>query len=254
MVSGSSSDFALNAIVDTAKRQTLRLAVLMGIVNLLFPPGVFLYADLIGKDWWYLFWSERGALTWFSSIQLLLIGIVAYANHRTLALLKRLHVVEDPGNWIWLVFTVGFIFLGLDEGFHLHEDFRDKVLRPSGLLDTIPYVGGAEVILYFYFLVGVVFAVFLIRQLYHWPLSLVFFGAALALALATVTVDSLGLSHTRRWPLGVFWNSIFEETGEIWAQYLFLLAFLVLLRRRFEQLDTAEVMPDVAGSAANRTA
>ena len=38
------------------------------------------------------------------------------------------------------------------------------------------------------------------------------------------------------WPFRTFWDYPFEEVGELWAQLLFLLSFLVVLDGRLGQL------------------
>lgn len=224
-------------LVDAATRETFRLAVLMGAVSVLLPLGVLLYAQITGKDYWTLFWGERNAITWFSTVQLLLIGLVAYVNHEASALMRRLEIAGSARHqWIWLIFALGFVFLALDERFEIHETLREDVMQPAEMFVGIPYLKPGDIGLFLYFVVGVGFAWFLFAELRRQPLSLVFFGAALLLALSFMIVDSLPKPVTRSWPLGRFWTSVYEEVAELWAQFLFLLSFLTVLRGRLKQL------------------
>jgi len=199
--------------------------------------GVLLYAKITGKDYWTLFWGEHNAITWFSTVQLLLIGLVAYVNHEASALMRRLEIAGSARHqWIWLVFALGFVFLALDERFEIHEALREDVMQPAELFVGIPYLKPGDIGLFLYFMVGLGFAWFLFGELRRQPLSLVFFAAALLLALSFMVVDSLPKPVTRSWPLGRFWTSVYEEGAELWAQFLFLLSFLTVLRGRLKQL------------------
>ena len=64
--------------------------------------------------------------------------------------------------------------------------------------------------------------------------TLALFASAVVLAAATTLVDSLPREIEHR--IAFFWTSVFEETGELWSQLLFLLSFTVLLRHRLALL------------------
>jgi len=226
-----------DVIVDTARQQILRFASVMAVVNLLLPVGLFVYTEITGQRYWQPYRGEDNLATWFSTVQLLLIGGVAYVNYRTVGLTQRLDLGGTPRRpWIWLVFALGFVFLALDERFDVHEALRENVFRPAGLFVDLRYVSAGDIGLYLYFLIGLMVTPFLLPELRRRPVSLLLFSAALLLTLATVIMDSLKGSTLREWPIRHFWDYVFEEVAEIWAQLLFLLSFLVVLYARLVEM------------------
>lgn len=234
-------------ITDMARHQAGKFAVMICVLNLLFPVGALIYAGLTGEEFSAMFLGERNAITWFSSIQLVVIGLLAYAIYETVSLLCRFNMETNTRRqWIWLVFAFGFIFLGLDERFQFHEALRDDVIQPRDLFVGIPYVGAGDVGLYLFFGAGLTFTWFLIAELRHRPIALVCFVSALLLTISTIAIDGYEMSIPleQRATLRIFWASVFEEVGEIWAQLLFLLSFIIILRWRLGQLS---LVPDTEG-------
>ena len=227
-------------LADAGRRQLRFFGAALIAVNLLLPMGLITAANLAGKDYAEYFWGERNVITWFSSVQLLLIALVAYADHEAAALLERLGVGDlSKRRWIWLVFALGFVFLSIDERFEFHEYLRDEVFRPRDLF-VLPFLRKSDVSMYVYILVGLVLGYFLLAELRLRRLALGLFGGGVLVATASVVVDTLDKSITREWPFHHFWTSAFEEVGEIWAQMLFALAFLVLLDARLRRLGALE--------------
>ncbi|MGB5306227.1 MAG: hypothetical protein WBO57_08290 [Gammaproteobacteria bacterium] len=218
-----------------------RIAIAVGILNLLVPIGIFVYADVADKDYRYLFWDADTTANWFSSIQLTLIAIAAYINFEMAGLIKKLDESRSRRPWIWLVIAFGFIFLACDEQFELHDLLSEDVLEPSRLFSWVPYIQDGDVVLYFYMATGLVFAFYLLDELRRVRPSLLYFSLAVVLAMATIIVDSLGWPVVKNWPLQGFWTSAFEEIGELWAQYLFLLSFLIMLKKRLGLLADMRV-------------
>ncbi len=242
MVSLSQPEFESVAVITkTARQEAHYFGIIMVVVNLLLPVGVFVYAHFIGEAYWKMFRGTFNAASWFSSVQLLLIGIVAYGNYELFGLLRRFAGAgAGPRQWIWLVFALGFIILGLDERFGIHEALRDHVFRQAGLFVGSPYLIAGDGGLYLFFCIGLVFTPFLVGELRRWPPSSLLFAAALVLTLATIVIDSLKGSAMRDWPFRLFWDYAFEEVGEIWAQLLFMLSFLIVLHGRLGELNTGQ--------------
>lgn len=224
-----------NAVVGVLRRQLFLFGAVMCAANALLPILLVIYAKLIGRKYWHMFWGEGNAITWFSSIQLLTVALVAWANFQVLGLLNQKdRAAESPRRWIWAVFALGFVFLSLDERFELHETIRDEVLIPRGMFDGIPWIRPGDIGLWVYLTVGVGLTVMLVREFRRHRSALVMFLAGVVLAALTTTVDSL----PRDIEPGYFWTSAFEEVGEIWAQLLFLLAFVVVLHSRLGRLGS----------------
>ncbi|MEE3332350.1 MAG: hypothetical protein VX246_15895 [Myxococcota bacterium] len=220
------------AVTDMARRQLRLLAGLLIAVNVCLPIGQIIYAEAIGENYAEFFWGEWNAIAWFSSVQLLIVGLIAYANHQAIGRLN------SPGTrrWIWLMFAAGFVFLSLDERFGFHEYLRDDVFRPNQTFN-LPFLRDGDVSMYGYLAVGLVLGYFLLAELRQRTSALVLFGVGVAVATASIIVDTLAKDITREWIFSKFWTSAFEETAETWAQMFFAFSFLVLLDWRLARLD-----------------
>jgi len=233
-------------LADTGRRQLRLFAGLLLTANLVLPIGQIVYAEAIGESYAPFFWGEWNAITWFSSVQLLLVALLAYANHQAIGLLDELGPrTSGTHRWLWVVLAAGFVFLSIDERFEFHEYLRDEVFRPRQLFN-LPFLRAGDVSLYAYLGVGLGIGCFLLGELRRRPLSLVLFGTGAAVAAASVVVDTLAKDITREWIFSQFWTSAFEEVGELWAQMLFAFSFLVLLDGRLRRLGAVAPAADEA--------
>lgn len=221
-------------IVRWLRRHVIYLGVVMAVGNLLVPAGNFAFAAATGEDYWHPFLGEGNTITWFSTVQLMIVGIAAYANHQAIGLVGA-RGYEVPSRWIWLLFGAGFVFLGLDELLEIHEALRDDVLAPRGVGSSIPFLRTGDFGLYIYLAVGLVMTGFLVSHLARNRAALGCFVGAMLIAASVVVVDGLPKEFEER--MSYFWTSVFEEVGEIWAQLLFLYAFLIILYHRLGELE-----------------
>ncbi len=230
-------------LADSGRRQLRVFAGALVAVNLLLPLGLIVYASWVGEDYAEFFWGEHNAVTWFSSVQLLLIALVAYANHQALGVVRDCDAGDSSGRrWVWLVFALGFVFLSIDERFEFHEYLRDDVFRPRELFD-VPFLRMSDISMYVYIAVGLSLGALLLAELRSDRRALVLFATGVLIATASVVVDTLDKDITRQLPFYRFWTSAFEEIGELWAQLLFALSFLVLLDARLGRLGAAGNRP-----------
>ena len=241
----------LEALARTGDQDIRRIAILMCIINVLIPIGLLIYASVTGIRFWWAFWGEDNLITWFSSVQLVLIGLVAYLNYSAASLWRGLGGEGNRGYWIWLVFTAGFLFLALDERFEIHEALREGIIQSHGEVSILPFARPGDIGMYLYLAVGLVLMVFLVSELRVARSGLLLFVTAVAIAASIVVVDSMPKDITSQWPLQFrrFLTSVFEEGGEIWAQFFFLLSFLSVLR---ERLSWIGALPDGQDHTAHR--
>lgn len=204
-----------------ADRVALRAAWGVALVNVLFPLLLLAGAVLEGRDFYRVIDGERNAMTWFSSLQLMLIALVAALNTGP----SRLRGGVRRHAWVWPLTAAGFVFLALDERFEFHETLRNEVLRPADLFADILWIDTGDVVLFGYLAAGLVLAYFLFRELA--PVARWLFAAALALTAAVFVLDSLPREMTRDVRA---LTTIVEELGETAGQLLFLLAFLLTWR------------------------
>ena len=80
-------------------------------------------------------------------------------------------------------------------------------------------------------------AVFLIVELRRFPPALQCFAAAVGCAGVIAVIDALPPEIVAGWPAHRFWESAFEESGELLAQLFFLLSFLTVLQGRLAVME-----------------
>jgi hypothetical protein len=236
--------------LEWSRRTARRVVWIFAAANLGVPLGLFAFAAAIGEDYWWFFWGEGNVMTWFSSVQLVAVAAMAYANHELVRAMRgRIGAVRAGNAWIWATFAAGFVFLAVDEAFEVHEMVRDEVLIPKGMFSGIPLVRPGDIGMYAYLLAGVAAAAFLLSELRRRRSAVIAFGAAVALIAATTFVDSLPRDIEES--ISPFWTSAFEEIGEIWAQLLFLVAFWLVLDLRLAAAPAAGVTPSPSAGAAS---
>jgi hypothetical protein len=192
--------------------------------NVLFPLTLF----LVGlPEPWDAFYGEESPVNWFSSVQCAILGMWG------LAVFLITRVGRTAGSdlisraWPWLVVSLGFFFLSLDEQFEIHENTRELFLKPRGWFTEIPGFKSGDVVLPFYAVAGIVLTYLLVKDLKRNRRSLVIFFCALALIFVTAVQDSLQL-RILRIPWVRHTQIVAEETGEIWAQALFSISLILL--------------------------
>ncbi len=219
--------------LDHLQRMTRRVGLFLILACLLVPVASIAYAGFTDQPYWKLFKSEGNLANWWSSMQLILVGVLAWLNYRLRRLMVEAGVLEPlPQSWVWLVFALGFIVFAIDENFNFHEWLRRELFRANDLFTHSRYIIGGDVGLYLFFIVGLAFVPFLLKELKSHPPVFRLFFTALALTVPLMVIDSLKDRVMRQWWNWRFWDYFFEEQGEIVAQLLFALAFLSLLRHR----------------------
>ncbi len=213
---------------EYVRRSLLRLVVAVGLFDLCYPVVVFAYAQGSGQPYWRFFTAEGNFTAWWSSLQLLLLALVTWVIYRFRALAAGM--VKTGVAWLWLVATAAFLLFAIDERFGFHEWLRDTVFRPLDLFTGSAYVIDGDVGLYLFLSLGLATLPLWWRELDHVPARRLLV-AALMLTTLVVVIDSLTSRTVQRLPFWRFWDYPFEEVGEVWAQWLFLAAFVSQWRR-----------------------
>ena len=217
------------AIADLQRQ----FAIALVAVNVAFPLAV-LVSGL--PEPWAAFQGEESAMNWFSSVQVAVLGTLAFAVYAASTIARRRGADTADRSWPWALVGVGFLFLSLDEQFQSHERIRDEILEPAGFLSGIPGLNAADVVLPLYALAGLLVTALLFRDLRRQHRTgLVLFGGGLALICFLVGQDSLSVQILERGSTAKA-RTIIEEAGEAWAQMLFALA---LVRIALEKVDRA---------------
>lgn len=185
------------------------------------------------------YFDERGFITWLSFLQLLFIG---YLCHK----IAKLRLEQNPSirDWrnpgrAWQVMMLGFIFLGLDEYFQIHERLDLFIQGLFGLENTIFWSRIDDFIILLYAIIGIVFLKAFNSEMKHFSLSSKWFSIGFGLCFVTIGLDML--SHDTA---AIFtfvtdldqlkalnaWSKTLEEVFKIFAEGAFIIAFASCLK------------------------
>ena len=218
--------------IHGARRLLMRVGIATLLTGVLLPPLTALIAVLESRPYWAAYRGAFGATEWFSSLQLLVIAAVAWAMYGA----RGASESKDGPRWIWAVLAVGFAVLALDERFDLHEAIRDFVLRPLGVLTNSAWIKPGDVALLLFVAAAIALSRWVLIELKPRWVAVWLYVAALVLSLVAAVLDAVPDAIIATWPAPGFWDYTAEEVGEIWAEMLFLGAFLLVLDRRLADL------------------
>ncbi len=173
-------------------------------------------------EWWVNVNFEASPLTWFSSVQLILIGLCCALN----GLLARQEATgarlwREQG-WAWLGLAAGFWFLSIDERFQIHERLREGFFKPRGIGTELPGIGPGDFMLLLYAAAGVAVC----TRLWRYFQSRFARGALLAailVALTSTVMDAIDFHSMAKETLRR--EQFVEEILETLAQMLLFVTF-----------------------------
>jgi hypothetical protein len=185
---------------------------------------------LAWPEWWLYINYEKSPLTWFSSVQLLMIGVVCLS----LVLVEGIRNAARTTCGLWAALGAAFGFLSLDERFQIHERLREIVFKPHQIGTEIPGVGAGDFLPLLYAAAGLAISWFIWREMARNPIARSFLVVALFFAALSVVIDvqpinTLDIMAARR-------EQFFEEIFETLGQMGFLCSFLMQLAARFDGL------------------
>lgn len=125
----------------------------------------------------------------------------------------------------WLLISLAFLYLALDEQFMIHETVRNQVLRPYGRLSLLPWVAAGDYLPLLYASVGVALLPRIWPFVARSPGTRWRFAAAILLAGTAVTLDSIDWHEPPGHWLGR--EQFIEECMEAMAYTLFVASFLM---------------------------
>ncbi|HIF05630.1 MAG TPA: hypothetical protein EYQ64_01385 [Gemmatimonadetes bacterium] len=227
-------------LVQRHKRLMIQALILINYFFVVFVVGWNHYVE--GDSWRTIvrmFDTERTPIAWFSSVQLLCVGFVAYATYLVTRLHDERRGETSAYRWIWPLLALGFVVLALDEFFMFHEQLRTRIMRPNDLLTNVPGFNPGDIGLFIPLIGGIAFAYFIVQALRPNLNSVRLFIAALVLITPLVILDAFHI--------GWIWDNlnrrfiqiVTEEIGENIAELLFLLSFLLVFFDRLGDLMRA---------------
>ncbi len=192
------------------------------VYGLIFSLNFLFVVTMIALSW-PLWWNninlEHSPLTWFSSTQLVLVSCMALL----IAVQLRRHArgQKKRDAVLWVMYSLAFAVLALDERFSLHEKIRDRWLNPNGLAQEIPGIGPGEIVLLSVAVVGIAFFWFT-KRIFE-PRARYFFYVAIGVTLVALIIDAQGFEDQSLPTVRAmqFTEEILETIGEMF----FLMAF-----------------------------
>lgn len=185
--------------------------------------------------WWVYVAREWSPMTWMQSVLMVLSAFLAATVAAQAWLAGRTRRDLLP----FLLLTVGFGWLALDERFTIHERLRDNILAPRDIrIPFLPWVGPGDFLLLGYAIAGLIVLRLVLRALAADRRARGLFLAGVALAALVVGVDSfdpdrISLTVER-------YEQSAEEIVELSSATLFFLALLTYHLRTTFRRDTGQ--------------
>ena len=137
--------------------------------------------------WWDWINTEGSPMTWAQSVVIWSTGLLCL-----LVAWARWDRQRGAGASVWAVVGSGFLFLALDERFHLHESLRDRVLAPRGIaIPGVPWVAPGDFLLLGYAVAGALLLPAFLRAMGDRPTSRRWFWVGAVVAGAAVVLDAI---------------------------------------------------------------
>ena len=183
--------------------------------------------------WWELTVPEMSPMTWMESLLLFIIAITA-------GLAAMLcHLKSDKISFrLWSTFSIGFLYLTLDERFAIHERIRDNLLAPMRIkLPLFFWTRYGDFILLVFLVAGLAFSFKMVNILKHRKISYILFVTGLLFAAAAVLLDSFEFTG---YSLEVQrWEQFLEEILEIISMLFFFNAVFLRFTSYLKELVKA---------------
>ncbi len=156
--------------------------------------------------------QEKQSITFLSANQLAMTAVLAAAVY-----LVRRHVIgkRSASVFFWLLSSLGFLFLMLDEGFQFHEGMDSRVFEVIGAGDQNPRVDGLSTALYGVVALGVCWM--FREEILRFRSTFVFFCVGGFFLAAT---SALNFGNAPAWQVAL------EESCKLLGVCSFLLGFL----------------------------
>ncbi len=143
-------------------------------------------------QYWKNIIYERSALTWVESLLLFSCSLLSLFN----LLLKRVRTGKLQA--VWILLSVAFLYLAIDERFMLHEAIREKVLKPNHIyLNFLFWIEKGDYVLIAFMVIGLSLLPLVLNEIKSSRKAFLFFIAGIlcsALAVGADTIDLHGLN------------------------------------------------------------
>lgn len=181
--------------------------------------------------------KENGFITIFSVIQLLVISWLAFKIFQARRV-GRVRPFLSGSSAVWIIISVGFLFLAADDFFKIHEKIDHQIHRIFNITETPLTDSIDDVLIGLYGLIGIGVLIAYRNELKAYREARPFFTCGFIFMFFMVMLDIL---TNRRSTLQIFfdgdlspflhlWLSHLEDSLKIFAEAFFILAFYSIYR------------------------
>lgn len=136
--------------------------------------------------YWSLIVAEDTPMTWYQSVLLFGIALLALVNAAVFFLLADRRKLA-----VWSFLGFSFLMLTVDERFAIHERIRDSLLKPAGLrVPFLPWVGPGDFLLLLYLAVALALLPWLYQTLRERRPALILLGIGFLFGATAILLDS----------------------------------------------------------------
>ncbi|HYH04504.1 MAG TPA: hypothetical protein VEC37_15535 [Bacillota bacterium] len=152
--------------------------------------GVFTVAGLIKHEYWRYIIYEKSPYAAYQGLLLFLCFGFALAN--ALFLFKK----RGEFNQTWILFSIGFFYLTMDEIFAIHEKIRELILKPGEIqIPWLFWVEKGDYVLLVLMLTGILILPFVLREMQNNSKAWWYFISAVGFSTVAVVIDSIYLEE-----------------------------------------------------------
>ena len=178
-----------------------------------------------------LHFREEGFLTYVSCLQLLIAATISF---KIFGIIKNSQNPKLSSNKIvWLVITLGLLFLAFDDAFKIHEKIDDSLHHVLNIPETNITTLLDDLIVGAYILIFLIFIAFQWKTIQLFKPSFIFFQAGFVLTVIMVILDlashnsyvaSLMTDDAERIQSLKEWFGAWEDAAKIYAEGMFIVS------------------------------
>ncbi len=186
---------------------------------------------VIKHDYWSYMIYEKSPIAWLDTFLLFSCCVITAIN--LFFSFKKNRKI----NIAWLILSIGFLYLTLDERFAIHESIRENILKPQNVkIDILFWVEKGDYVLIFLAIIGLMLTPIIIKEIRNNKKALIYFVIAIIFSLLAIGDDSIDLKG-----LDIGLQKLLqyiEEVCEAFGMLFYLNAFAVIF---FEHLENRSI-------------
>lgn len=149
---------------------------------------LFTLVGIMKKDYWSYIIYEKSPMGYYEAMLLFLCFIVAGMN------LMKYYREKNKINISRGIITLGFFYLFIDEKFGIHENIRERILKPNGVkIDFLYWMEPGDYALLGILIMGIIMALIIFKELKENKRGFLFFIIGVCFSAIAVLDDSMNL-------------------------------------------------------------